>query len=103
MTKSFNYESRSQPHPGDPDKYGMLEIYVVIECRNPDGTDPTWCIEFIENTDTNAEVHFEKLPHAEQAAIGLECAALARENAIEAAYEYQEGLSDWLHDTSKEP
>ncbi len=101
MTKTFEYESRSQNNPVDPDLCALLEVYVDIACISPMGERPDYDIETIKNLDTNEYIDISKLPENEQADVIRLAKDLAHEYAREAYLEFAQGQEEWFFDVAK--
>ncbi len=102
MTKSFICDSESAPNPAAPGACARLEVDISISCRDRDGADSMYAVEYILNLGTKQEVAFESLPSAEQARIEAIAEKYADDYACEAAQEYAEGQADWLHDMEQD-
>lgn len=101
MTKSFIFYSDSQSG-SQCGKQTPLKVSIVVECRDQDGCDATYDIEYIENMDTQAEVLADQLLLSEQRRLDRECQDYANELAPDAAREYIIGQADALYDAWKD-
>ena len=94
MTKRLEFE----------DSDGTLfDVELGIECRDRDGCDFTWDIEWFalrgEPTEVDAAA---RLSPKDWKRLQYECEAYASDNACMAAQEYAEGQADYLYDRMRD-
>lgn len=93
MTKSFKFETNQGV---------VLDIDVHIECRDRDGADFSYDIEWIGKPNTNFEVKFDTLSDSDKLRLNKDAEEIAADNACYAAQEYAEGAADAYHDRMKD-
>lgn len=91
MTKSFEFET---------DAGAILTVDVFVECRDRDGADATYDIEWIGFGDT--EVAFESLSDADKVRLNRDAERCADDAACDAAQEWAEGAADRAYDEWKD-
>lgn len=102
VTKSFDFESRTIRSTADPETYAELEVDVSIQCRDKDGCDATYDIEWIALKGSDECLELEALSPDDQLFIDRRAQELADEHACEAYQHYIEGASDRAYDEWKD-
>jgi hypothetical protein len=80
----------------------MLEAEVFVTCRDRDGCDTTYEIEWMGEAGRDDALGWDALAPASATKLDRECQELADEVAPLAAQEHLEGLADFYHDRMKE-
>lgn len=95
MTKSFLFDSDSQPNPEQPDVCARVKVTLQLQCKDLDA-DADVYVEHMENLATGLEVKWHDLSLSEQNKLEERIRAYAHEYAADAYLEYKHGLEDWL-------